>query len=247
MRCLIVDDEKQSRNTLIDEIHSLQAGYEIVGQADSIVTAIQSIQSLKPDIVFLDIELGDGNGFDVIDSIKENICKIIFVTAFNQYALRAFRISAIDYLLKPINSIHLSDALKKASIDMQPRLGVLKEQFASTILEDKRIAFATTDGFSLHFIKDIIYCQSENNYCHVYFTNQEPLFISKTLKELEELLHDFGFERIHQSYLINLVFLKKYINKDGGYVLLKDGTQLSVSQRKKPQFLERLNHFLSIS
>lgn len=243
MKCLIIDDEKQSRNTLIEEINALNAGYEIIGEADSVASAIKAIDELKPDIILLDIELGDGSGFGVIEKINYTASKIIFVTAYSQYAIKAFRINAVDYLLKPINSKHLQDALIKAIPITSPNIQALKFRDAT----HQRISFSTADGYSLHLIDDIIHCKSENNYCYVYLTNHEPLFISKTLKELEELLGDFGFERIHQSHLINLKYLKKYLNKEGGYVVLRDETQLPVSQRKKAQLLERLNGFLTVA
>jgi two-component system LytT family response regulator len=242
MTCVIVDDEKQSRNTLKEEITALQNSYTIIGEADSVVTAIHAINTLQPDVVLLDIELGDGTGFDVIEGVKNASSKIIFVTAYNQYAIKAFRINAVDYLLKPINSKHLQDALQKAIPITSPNIQALK--FRNT--NQQRISFATADGYSLHLIDDIIHCESENNYTHVFLRNSEPLFISKTLKELEELLIDFGFERVHQSHLINLKYLKKYMNKDGGYVVLQDDTRIPVSQRKKTQLIEKLNNFLTI-
>lgn len=246
MKCLIVDDEKQSRNALMEEILALQAGYEIIGEADSVATAIKSIHDLKPDIVLLDIELGDGSGFDVIENTKSIPYNIIFVTAYNQYAVKAFRVSAIDYLLKPVNSMLLKNALQKAITITSPMVELLQEQFKPFSLKEQRIAFSTNDGYSLHLIDDIIRCESENNYSYVYLQNSEPLFLSKTLKDLEELLGNYGFERIHQSHLINLKYLKKYVNKDGGYVLLQNDNQIPVSQRKKTQLIEKLSGFLTV-
>jgi len=243
MTCLIVDDEIQSRNIIKDEILSLRKGYTIIGEANGVQTAIEAIHLLKPDIVLLDIELADGTGFDVIEAIDNRDIKIIFITAYNQYAVQAFRVAAIDYLLKPINSKDLNEALERALSIKDERLNIIKDTYKLTNQPNKRVAFASSDGYSLHYIKDIIRCESDNNYCFIFFCNHEKIMVSKTLKELEDLLTNHGFERVHQSHLINLACIKKYVIKNNGSLIMMDNSVIPVSQRKKARLLSIVHQY----
>lgn len=240
IKCLIVDDEQQSRNALRDELKDLAHKVQVIGEADSVVTAIAAISELKPDVVLLDVELSDGTGFDVLDALGSHLhCKIIFVTAYSQYAIRAFRVSAMDYLLKPVNGKLLAEALDKAIALNEQRTQLLKENY-NTLHKRERIAFASTEGYSLHQIADIIRCESDSNYCYVFFKNGDKTLLSKTLKEMEELLQGSGFERVHKSHLVNMAHVKRYLNKDNGLLCMADGSLVPVAQRKKTDILTLL-------
>jgi len=197
-------------------------------------------------LVFLDIQLSDGLGFEILRYFSPIVFKIIFTTAYSEYALQAIKFSAVDYLLKPIDSIELKDAVNKVKLRND---AVMRARFEALLHNqshlNKRIALHTGEGISIYEVDSIIRCNSDGNYTHVYFNNGKKLLIVKSLKEFEELLAPYGFERIHHSHLINLKHLQSFKNKDGGYVVLSDKTTLPVSQRKRSAFiknLERLNH-----
>jgi two-component system LytT family response regulator len=217
----------------------------VVAEANSVTTAIEAVDRLKPDLLLLDIQLGDGSGFDVIARTAYKQFKVIFITAYNEYAIQAFRINALDYLLKPINKKQLSESIERLSLvsinNHFERLQSMMQQIE--LNHPKKIGFSTSEGYSLHNIDDIIRCESDNNYCTIYFVGNEKLYIAKTLKELEEQLAVYGFERIQQSHLINLKHLKKYLGRDEGTVVMSDGSQVPVAQRKRSQLISLLENF----
>ena len=199
----------------------------------------------------MDIQLGDGNGFDILEQLASKNGKstshIVFVTAYEEYAIKAFRFSALDFLLKPIDPEELEKVIGKikqavAKKDNYAHIDLLLENIRKKVDHFKRIALSTADGIHLFEISDIIRCESEDNYTKFYLKNNKPVLISKTLKEYEELLTEHGFERIHQSHLINLAYLKSYIKKDGGYVVMSDNSNLPISQRKKDRLQELLRN-----
>ncbi|OYU54620.1 MAG: DNA-binding response regulator [Chitinophagaceae bacterium BSSC1] len=236
IRAIIIDDEIQSRITLKNELSLLKVPFEIVAEANSVLTGVEKIDLFEPEMVFLDIHLGDGSGFDLIEKVKNRNFKIIFITAYNQYALQAFKVHALDYLLKPIVFADLKHAIDKA-IHLSLNIQTNRIQYLLNDLNQKsnKISFSTTEGFTIHFIKDIIRCESDSNYCKIYFSNHEHIYLSKTLKQIEDQLINYGFERIHHSHLINMNHLLKYINKDGGEVIMSDGSKIPVSKRKKSE------------
>lgn len=245
---------------LIDDDANLRAGMElllaryapeikILGQADSVATGITAIDTLKPQVVFLDIQLSDGTGFDILEQVAQkngqSSSHIVFITAHEQYAIKAFRFSALDFLLKPVDPEELQKVIRKIhdvlqKNDSYEHIDLLLENIRRKVDNFKRIALSTSDGIHLFEISDIIRCESEDNYTRFYIKNNKPVLISKTLKEYEELLTEHGFERIHQSHLINLAYLKSYIRKDGGYVIMADNSNLPISQRKKERLQELL-------
>ncbi|MBF6608388.1 MAG: response regulator transcription factor, partial [Flavobacterium sp.] len=199
-------------------------------------------ESLQPDVAFLDIQLGDGTGFDILEKVAQKIGQssshIVFITAHEEYAIKAFRFSALDFLLKPVDPEELQKVVEKIRAvfrknDGFAHIDLLLENIRQKVDNFKRIALSTSDGIHLFDVSDIIRCESEDNYTKFFIRDHKPVLISKTLKEYEELLSGHGFERIHQSHLINLSYLKSYIKKDGGYVIMADNSHLPISQRKK--------------
>lgn len=235
--CLIVDDDVQASNALQHDVMHYCTNLQIVGIAYSVADAVRKIDALKPNLVLLDIKLGDGSGFDVLAQSSFKNYKVIFVTAYDEYAIKAFKVSAMDYLLKPIDSETLQLAIAKVKDIIQIEAAYKNVDNGTNKILANRISFNTADGISIHNIDSIIYCEASRNYCSIYFIEGEKLFTAKTLLEIETMLHQFGFERIHQSYLINVSHLKKYSNKEGGHVMMSNGKQLPVSRRKKADLL----------
>lgn len=250
IKAVLIDDDGNLREGMRMMINLYAPEIQILGEADSVRSGIELLELEKPDIVFLDILMNDGTGFDILEKLNDKFgnvtSHIIFITAHEEFAIKAFRFSALDFLLKPVNPEELQNVLKKIkNVIHQNRdnqnIGLLLENIQKKPEGFKKIALSTSDGIHLFEIKDIIRCESEDNYTRFFIKNHKPVMISKTLKEYEELLKDQGFERIHQSHLINLNELKSYIRKEGGFVVMSDDSQLPVSQRKK----ERLQELIS--
>lgn len=242
LKCIIIDDEPDSLNALQQDLQALNSWVQVVQQAHSVATAVAAIDAHKPDVILLDIKLGDGSGFDVLGKITWKNFKLIFVTAYNEYAIKAFKVNAVDYLLKPIVFAELQQAISKivatTNFNAAPAISALQQYH-----QHQRISFATAEGYSWYNVDDIIRCESDNNYSVIYFSNNDKIYLSKTLKELEDELTKHGFERIHKSHLINLNHLKKYLNKDGGLALMSDDSKLPVAQRKKTDMIALFNRF----
>lgn len=240
--CLIVDDEAGARQLIRSYLDKFVSGYNIVGEADSVAGAVEKIDLLKPDLVLLDIELPLGTGFDVVKRASFHGFQIIFVTAYNQYAIDAFKIAAVDYLLKPLRIQDLKDALTRfeeriAAKDSGASVKVLIENFDAGSNELKRIVLPTLNGFEVIRVNTIIRCESERNYTSFYLTDGRKVLVSKTLKDFEQILTTFGFFRIHQSHLVNLSLVKKYFRGQGGEVEMSDGTVIPISRSKKDEFV----------
>lgn len=249
IKAILIDDDQNLRQGMKSLLERFAPNIKIIGEADSVATGIEVMDALKPQVVFLDIQLNDGTGFDILEelmakngAIKSNI---VFITAHEQYAIKAFRFSALDFLLKPVDPDELQKVIAKIESVLEKtndyaHIDLLLENIRKKVDNFKRIALSTSDGIHLFEISDIIRCESEDNYTKFYIKNSKPVLISKTLKEYEELLTEHGFERIHQSHLINLNYLKSYIKKEGGYVIMADESHLPISQRKKERLQEIL-------
>lgn len=242
IKSVLIDDDSNLRKGMKALLGMVAPEIKIVGEAGQVEAAVQLIENLKPQVIFLDIQLTEGTGFDVLEKLVEKWgtieSHIVFITAYEQYAIKAFKFSALDYLLKPVDPDELKKVVDKIKKIVQkeqnyPYIDVLLENIKKQTDSFKRIALSNSDGIHLVLIDDIIRCESDNNYTQFIFKNAKPILVSKTLKDYEELLHEQGFERIHQSHLINLKHLKSYVKKDGGYVLMTDGSNLPVSQRKR--------------
>jgi len=249
IKAVLIDDDKNLREGMKSLLGRFAPHISIVGEADSVASGIEVLSRLKPDVVFLDIQLNDGTGFDILEKLtalhNTITSHIVFITAHEQYAIKAFRFSALDFLLKPVDPEDLQLVIKKLENVLEKKtdfshIDLLLENIRKNVDNFKRIALSTSDGIHLFDISDIIRCESEDNYTRFFIRNSKPILISRTLKEYEELLKAHNFERIHQSHLINLNYLKSYIKKDGGYVVMTDDSHFPISQRKK----ERLQNIL---
>jgi two-component system LytT family response regulator len=241
LRAIIVDDEAKARENLAILLHDFVKGIEVVALCQNISEAATAVELHSPDVVFLDIQLQRETGFDLLTTLKEVNFEVIFTTAYTEYAIKAFKFSAIDYLLKPIDIEELKKAVakveKRSGQNMTNRLTQLVQHLKQA--SDSRIALPTMEGLVFVNIQDILYCEASSNYTQI-FTAQEKYLVSKTLKEYDELLSDHNFFRIHNSYLININSIKKYVKGDGGYVVLNNNISLDVSKRKKEAFLSRI-------
>tara|TARA_R110001599_G_scaffold81233_6_gene219207 strand:- start:651 stop:1400 length:750 start_codon:yes stop_codon:yes gene_type:complete len=240
---ILVDDMPQALEMLIQDISNNHPMIKIIGTANSVVSAAKILQKKQPDILFLDIMLGDGTGFDLLEIIPNLKSKIIFVTASDEYAIRAFKFAAIDYILKPYSDEELKNAIDKAILQIQPRneqLSVLQESIATPNQLPKKISLHTLDKIVVVSLDEIIRCKSDNNYTTFYFENGTKLMVTKTLKFYADLLKDNSFLRVHQSHLVNTKYIKEFIKSDGGYLVLKDKSTVSVSVRKRGEVLEAL-------
>lgn len=249
---ILIDDDINLRNGMKGLLQLYAPQIAIIGEADSVVSGVEAIESLRPQVVFLDIQLNDGTGFDILEKITSfhgaPKSHIVFITAHEQYAIKAFRFSALDFLLKPVDPDELQKVIQKIKSEIEKNdssshIDLLLENIRKKVDNFKRIALSTSDGIHLFDVSDIIRCESEDNYTKFFIKNSKPILISKTLKEYEELLTEHGFERIHQSHLINLNYLKSYIKKEGGYVIMADDSQLPISQRKKERLQDILKSF----
>jgi two-component system LytT family response regulator len=241
---VLVDDMPQALEMLHKDISNKHANIQIIGTATSVVEASKLLRKQQPDILFLDIMLGDGTGFDVLEIIPDLRSKIIFVTASDEFAIKAFKFAAIDYILKPYSDEDLKNAIEKALNQIQPekkQLSVLQESISNPTNAPKKISLHTLDKIVVVSLEEIIKCKSDNNYTTFYFENGTKLMVTKTLKYFADLLKGSHFLRVHQSHLVNTKFIKEYIKSDGGYLVLKDKSTIPVSVRKRAEVIEALN------
>ena len=241
---VIIDDEKLCTKAIELDIGKHCPELEIVGIFNSPKIALEKIKSINPDIVFLDIEMPWMNGFEFLQVLSPLDFEVIFTTAYNEFAIQAFRANATDYLLKPIEvdllKLATSKAIEKIKLQRQSEKIETLIREMTTMRKDGNLCIPTRDGFEFVPVSDIIYCQSDDNYCMIKTIHGESKLVSKTLKDIEAQLDDKQFLRIHQSYLINLDYVKSYSRSDGGRITLSDGKTLPVSRLKKDRVIERL-------
>jgi len=245
IRTILIDDEISCTETLEIELAMYCPQVEILTTCNAAADGLSKIVALKPDLVLLDIEMPWMNGFELLQQLNQINFEVIFVTAYDQFALKAFKFSAVDYLLKPIKKEDLMSAIDKVEQRIAKNLSTEHiEAMLSNIQflhnEFQSIAIPTTDGIEFIPVDNIIYCASDNNYTYIHKIEGAPLLLSKTLKEVESMFDGHSFLRIHQSYLINLKHLRKYIRGSGGYVIMSDGKELQVSRAKKEELLTKL-------
>lgn len=241
MKVVVVDDEPLARQTIESLIIENIPDVNVVAKVGEVNEAIEVIKSQKPDLVFLDVDIIGGSGFDVLNALKPIAFKVIFITAHQQYALRAIKFSAFDYILKPVGQIELINAVIKAKESLKENSILNWKAFFENLSErdkPKRIILKTSDSIHLVNIGDIIRCEADNNYSTFYLINHQKILISKGLKEYEEMLVGYGFFRVHQSHLVNLKYVSRFDKKEGGILILSDKSSLPVSQRKKQKLLE---------
>ncbi len=244
---VLIDDDQHLRTGLKALLDRYTNDIVIVGEAESVKTGIVAIETLQPQVIFLDIHLSDGTGFDILEKLNQANGKIkahiVFITAHEQYAVKAFKFSALDFILKPVDPEELQQTMAKikeatGKTNSFEHIDLLLENIRKKVDNFKRIALSTSDGIHLFDVSDIIRCEAKVNYTQFYIKNHKPILISRTLKEYEELLTEHGFERIHQSHLINLSYLKSYIKNDGGYVIMADNSNIPLAQSKKDKLQE---------
>lgn len=241
MKIFIVEDEDHSRRTLVNFLTKYVDNVEITGSSALVSESVELINKLKPDLIFLDIDLPDGNGFEVLEGISDPLPKVIFVTAYNQYAVKAFQVSAVDYLLKPIDPILLQKAVQKVAdnpVSIDNKKDVETLTINSTTAGIKKLALPTQNGVQLVKISDIIRIEADGNYSMIFIKNKKSIMVSKSLKLVGDWLDGLRFYRIHHSHIVNLDYIQQYIKGEGGIVVLEDGTELEVSRRKKENFLK---------
>lgn len=243
IRVIIIDDEKQCREQLTYILKTCVPGVELVAEAGSVADAVDLIQNLRPDLIFLDISLGDGLGFDLLERVNYRDFRVIFVTAYEQYAIKAFRFNALDYILKPVDAEMVLDAMSKVQIQPLFSSG-FEERFESLVNRSdqmrRKIALPSFEGITMVNIRDIIRCSSDGNYTTFYTIKGARIVVSHPIKLYDELLTPMNFFRVHQSHLVNLEFVVKYLREDGGMLVMEDGSKIEVSRRRKDALIGML-------
>ena len=244
MRAVIIDDVENIRKKHVGMIHKLCPTVHIIAEANDVASGITAINKHLPDLVFLDIDLPDGTGFDLLQQLQSIFFKVIFITGFQDFAIKAFKFSAIDYLLKPIDPAELISAIKKAEEINKIELLELKYTTLFSNLERpknlQKILLKTSDKIFSVNIQDIVHCTSDKNYTTFYFINAPKVLVSTTLKEYENMLSQHDFFRVHQSHLINMNYFDHFIKANGGTIVLKDKTHIPLATRKREAFLQYL-------
>jgi len=249
IRTLIVEDDNNAADLLKFLLYQNFEYIDIISICNTLTDAVQIIDSEKPDLVFLDIELPDGNGFELINLVKYKQFEVIFVTAFNQYAVKAFEFAALHYLLKPVTKESLAQALEryrhKANFrEMQKKIDVLKSNISNNF---SKIMLPTGNGMEVFELEDILRCEADDNYTIVYLTSKKYIIITKNLSSMEVILSNNGFFRVHRKFLINLNYIKKFIkNKKNPSIILSDGFEVPLSEHRYDDFVEVLEQFVKI-
>lgn len=242
---IIVDDERDSRETLHSYVNKYCPQVKIISECENIIEAKKCILKHKPNLVFLDIEMPHGNAFDLLEQWGEIDFEIIFVTAFSQYAIQAFNLSAAHYILKPVDIEELEKAVTTVaeSIDKKEkvsRANILLDNLAALQSQNRKVVLPLMEGFEVVKMSSILYCEADDNFTCFHFKDGKKTLICRSLKFYESALKDFGFQRIHRSHLINLDYLSRYIKGKGGSVILENGKELQVSSNKKTELLNRI-------
>ncbi|MBL0333864.1 MAG: response regulator [Chitinophagaceae bacterium] len=245
LKAIIIDDEQKGRMALKQKLHDYCSNVQVIGEAENGETGIDLINRLEPDIVFLDIEMPRMDGFEMLHLLPEKNFNLIFTTAYDQYAIKAIKYSAFDYLLKPIDIDELKSTVSRITPLTKNQTGHKLETLEQNLLSKsgfKKIAIPTLEGLLFFNADDIIHLEANSNYTTLHFTNHPKLTASKTLKDFEELLTDDIFFRPHHSHIINLKYIKRYIKGDGGQIEMQNGHIVIVSRRKKEEFLRLIGH-----
>ena len=244
LSAIIIEDMPDALQLLQSSLKKNHKDIEVVATAQSVVEAAKILRSKEPDILFLDIMLGDGTGFDVLEIFPNLKSKIIFVTASDEFAIRAFKFAAIDYVLKPYSDDDLSLAIDRAKQQIKPteeRLTILKETISAPESQPDKISLHTLDKIIIVSLLDIIRCESDSNNTIFYTSDDKKIFVTKTLKYFSDMLSGYQFLRVHQSHLVNINYISAFIKTDGGYLMLKNKMSVPVSVRKKSEVIEMLD------
>lgn len=249
MRAILVDDEPDGIRTLKKLLEMNCPEVEIVATCSNTFDAVNKIQELKPDLIFLDIRMPNKSGLDMLAEISEIDFEVIFVTAHNEYMLQALQFSAVDYLMKPVDEDRLQEAVQR----VEKRLKGKKNEGRTEVLLhninkagyplEMRLCLPTQKGFTIVKLEEIIYCEAQRSYTLFRLINNKSIIISKPLFDYDKLLADTVFLRVHKSFLINLMHIKEYMRGEGGTVVMSDGMEVEISRRKKEQFLDKVKEF----
>jgi len=245
LKTVIIDDDYVSRMVLREMLEKFLDNIQILGEAGTVADGVKLIEETNPELVLLDISMPDGTGFDLLDKLKSINFKLIFITAYSEYAIKAFKYSAFDYIVKPLNVDELSKAILRIPhinrIDSKVRVKTLKENLlTSDDSASKTVALPEINGFAIVNVEDIVRCEGKRNYTRIIFKEAPEKVVSRTLLEFEHLLSPLGFVRIHRSHLVNIQNVVRYLKSDGGMVELKTGELLKVSPKHKEDLLNKL-------
>ena len=246
LKAVIIDDEAKSRLALLQKLTDYCPQVKVVAEAQNGHEGIFLIEHYKPQVIFLDIEMPHMNGFDMLQEIKEKKFHVIFTTAYDQYAIKAIKYAAFDYLLKPIDIEELKNAVSKIDAkeneQTKNQIELLQQNMRHPQKQLHKLAIPTLEGLFFYDINDVVHLEANSNYTNIYFNNKIKIIASKTLKEFEELLPTDIFFRTHHSHLINLTYIKRYIKGDGGQIELQNGNYVDVARRKKDEFLKAIGY-----
>lgn len=246
IKAVIIDDDPQMANTNNSLLKEYFPEIEVIGFADTVTTGVELIKEKKPQLVLMDIELKDGTGFHILQKLKPYNFQLIFITAFNQFGIKAIKFSAIDYILKPVNEYEFKAAIENAlntieSSEIEKQIETFFTHYEKKV-QIKKIVLKTSEALHLIDISDIVYCKSDNSYTTFFLNDKTEIIVSKGIREYEELLCDYHFFKPHQSYLVNLNYVKKVNKSVGGCIILKDKTEILISSRRKPAFIKMLEN-----
>lgn len=244
MRAILVDDELNSLQNLQQKLEGFCPDVAIVAVTQKPEEGILLIRQHQPDVVFLDIEMPRMSGFRMLEQLGDYDFDIIFTTAYNHYSIDAIRISAFDYLVKPIGIEELQHAVERLSKSLhkqtKEKIDILKKSLNDSRSQEDKIAISTSEGIEFIPIKNIIHIESKSNYSKIFLIDNKSMMVTKILKDFEEMLLPYNFYRVHNSHLINLTYIQKYVRSEGGHVMLQDGTLIDISRRKKEEFLKMI-------
>lgn len=243
IKAILIDDIEQARITFRKDLDAYAKDVEVIAEAGGVVEGAKLLRQLKPDILFLDIQMQDGSGFDLLDVLSDIPFKIIFITASDAHAIKAFRYAAIDYLLKPVDPdelVRAMDRFRQQQLNENEKYKLLNDSLKNHHKPNEKLALHTQDKIHIVNIADILRCESSVNYTSFFFKDGKKMMVTRTLKDFEDLLGDQGFYRVHQSHLVNTSFIREYVKTEGGHLIMLDGTMIPVSTRKRPDVIKML-------
>lgn len=246
-KVLIIDDENRTRDLIAKMIQTFGLDVAVISEGETVESAIKAIEHHQPNIVFIDIQMPDGTGFDVLKNCSTKAFEVIFITAHEEFAIQAIKFSALDYLLKPVDPLELKAALEKAIQNVNlKKIDSQLEALQNNILpnQKKRLVLKTMESIFIVELHDIIRCESDKNYTSFFLQNGKKIIVSKTLKEYETLLQGHNFMRVQQSHLININFVERFDKANGGFVVMKDKSEIPLSASKRDAFFETLENLM---
>lgn len=244
IKAILIDDIEQARNTFKKDLEEYAPDVKIIGEASGVVEGAKLLKKVQPDVLFLDIQMQDGTGFDLLDILVDIKFKIIFITASDAHAIKAFRYAAIDYLLKPVDPDELISAMHKireSETDESDKYKLLNYSLKNSSKPNERLALHAQDKIHIVDIADILRCESNVNYTEFFFRGAKRIVVSKTLKEFDDILSEHGFYRVHQSHLVNTKMIKEFVKTEGGHLIMVDGKMVPVSSRKRAEVVKMLD------